>query len=127
MDRSWYDSLNKSPLTPPSWIIGQVWSVLYMLMILSLFVYIRTSPTPQGLALFFIQLFFNLTWSKLFFVEKVVCVSLVNIIFMNIFVFLTIIEFRKTSKVASNLLVPYMLWILFAMYLNYYICTNNKI
>lgn len=122
----WYDSLKKSPLTPPSGVFGPVWSVLYLLMVLSLLVYIRTSPSPKGLALFFIQLFFNVTWSILFFREKVVCVSLLNIIFMNIFVFLAIIEFGKTSKVAARLLWPYMVWILFAMYLNYYICVNNK-
>ena len=136
MEQNWYDNLNKSPLNPPSWVFGPVWTVLYTLMFLSLFFYkqadytrssssVERSETSKGVVLFFIQLILNLYWPNVFFKQKKYCRALINITLLNIFVFLTFLEFLKKSKIAGILLIPYMLWILFATYLNYYICTNN--
>jgi tryptophan-rich sensory protein len=122
---TWYDKLKKSPITPPSWVVRTVWSILYSLMIISLIVYLSSNYTRKGLILFFCQLTINLLWAQLFFNRRMICASVVNIVFMNIFVVLTYIEFRKSSKIAANLLLPYIAWILLALYLNYYICVNN--
>ena len=81
MEQNWYDNLNKSPLNPPSWVFGPVWTVLYTLMFLSLFFYkqadytrssssVERSETSKGVVLFFIQLILNLYWPNVFFKQK---------------------------------------------------------
>jgi benzodiazapine receptor len=122
---NWYDNLNKSSLTPPAWVFGPIWGILYTLMTLSLILYLNSSYTIKGLILFGIQLIINLFWPKLFFEQRQICGSLINVIIMNIFVFLTYLEFKKTSVIAANLLLPYIAWIILAAYLNFYICINN--
>lgn len=121
----WYKSLKKSTLTPPSYVFGPVWTALYTLMIISLIIYLQSKYTTRGLTLFGAQLAVNLLWSPLFFGKQLICLSLVNVIIMNVLVFLTYIEFKKSSLIAANLLIPYMIWILLAAYLNLYICINN--
>jgi tryptophan-rich sensory protein len=121
----WYKSLKKSTLTPPAYVFGPVWTALYILMIISLIIYLQSNYTTRGLTLFGAQLAVNLLWSPLFFGKQLICLSFVNVAIMNILVFLTYIEFKKSSVLASKLLLPYMIWILLAAYLNLYICINN--
>jgi tryptophan-rich sensory protein len=121
----WYDNLKKSSLTPPAWVFGPVWTSLYTLMAISLLVYINSKYTTLGLILFGAQLIINAIWSTLFFGKRLICGSFANVLIMNILVFFTYREFRKSSVIAANLLLPYMVWILLAMYLNWYICVNN--
>ena len=121
----WYDNLKKSSLTPPAWVFGPVWSTLYTLMAISLLVYLNSKYTTLGLILFGAQLIINIMWSTLFFGKRLICGSLANVLIMNVLVFFTYKEFRKSSIIAANLLLPYMAWILLAAYLNWYICVNN--
>jgi tryptophan-rich sensory protein len=121
----WYDNLKKSSLTPPAWVFGPVWVVLYMLMTISLIVYLNSKYTTKGLILFGTQLAINLAWPYLFFGKKLICFSLINIFIMSILLFFTYLEFRKSSVLAANLLLPYILWLQLAEYLNFYICMNN--
>ncbi len=129
-DKKWYNKLHKSSLTPPSWVFGVVWPILYILIIASFVVYIRQKPkisyTDKGVILFMCQLILNLIWSPLFFNLRRICLSLIVIVSLVIFVLLTAKEFYKTSPLSSYLLLPYIIWITFATYLNYYICVNNK-
>jgi translocator protein len=121
----WYDNLKKSSLTPSAYIFGPVWTVLYILMAVSLIIYLNSKYTTKGLILFGTQLAFNLAWPYLFFGKRLVCVSMINIFIMSILLFFTYIEFRKSSVLAANLLLPYILWLQLAEYLNFYICMNN--
>jgi benzodiazapine receptor len=121
----WYENLKKSSLTPPAWVFGPVWASLYTLMAISLLVYLNSKYTTLGLVLFGAQLIINITWSTLFFGKRLICGSLANVLIMNVLVFFTYNEFRKSSLIAANLLLPYMVWILLAAYLNWYICVNN--
>lgn len=123
--KDWYKNINKSSLTPPNYVFGIIWPILYTLIGISFFVYINSFYTNKGLILFTIQLVLNLIWPYLFFEKRFLCVSLLNIILLNVFVFLTYNEFNKASTLSSQLLIPYMIWIFFAMYLNSYICFNN--
>ena len=91
----------------------------------SLITYLNAGYTTRGLILFGSQLAINLMWSGLFFGRRLICGSLLNVIVMNILVFFTYVEFKKSSLFAANLLLPYMIWILLAAYLNLYICINN--
>lgn len=121
----WYKLLKKSSLTPPAYIFGPVWTILYILMAISLIIYLQSNYTTKGLILFVTQLIINLLWSQLFFGKRFICGSFINVIFMNILVFMTFQEFKKSSVIAAYLLIPYMIWIILAAYLNLYICVNN--
>lgn len=122
----WYNSLKKSSLTPPAYIFAPVWLSLYMLMAISFVTYLSSNYTSKGLILFGSQLIINILWPTLFFGKHWICGSLLNVLIMNILVFYTYLEFKKSSLVAANLLLPYMVWILLAAYLNLFICINNK-
>ena len=119
-DDSWYQNLNKSPLNPPGFVFGIVWPFLYLLMSISAY---RTFDRTKNL--FFIQLFFNALWSWLFFAFQLPMIALLNIwllIYLNIKVN---IRMFIEDKLSSFLYIPYVLWLLFASYLNLFIVINN--
>ena len=117
---SWYQSLVKSNLNPPGYVFGIVWSILYLLMGITAW---RTFYTIKNL--FYIQLFFNAIWSWLFFSFHLPVISLIDIwllIFINIKILFMIL---KQDKLAAFLYTPYIVWLLFASYLNLFIALNN--
>ncbi len=117
----WYDSLVKPVLNPPSWIFPPVWSILYALIIISLFIYIFKNSLQNkssGYVYFIIQLILNLAWSPIFFYFKNIGLALIIVVLLDYFVILTIKRFYSVSKISAILLIPYLLWILFATYLN---------
>ena len=119
-DDIWYQNLNKSPLNPPGFVFGIVWPFLYLLMSISAY---RTFDQTKNL--FFIQLFFNALWSWLFFAFQLPMIALFNIwllIYLNIKVN---IRMFVEDKLSSFLYIPYVLWLLFASYLNLFIVINN--
>lgn len=117
----WFDALNKPLLNPPSEFFSPVWVVLYSMMALSfiLFAFEKTSESKiKGDLYFGIQLFFNLIWSPVFFLLQNIGFAFFIIVLLDIFAILTIKEFYKVSKYSAYLLIPYIVWILFATYLN---------
>jgi tryptophan-rich sensory protein len=121
IDYSWYNSLIQPPLKPPAWLFSPVWIILYALMGLSLFIYIKEYSIKSkawGYIVFFVQLLVNLSWSPVFFGLKNIGYALCLIILLDILVLINIFEFSKISKMAGRLLIPYFVWILFATYLN---------
>ncbi len=119
---TWYASLNKPFFTPPNFVFGPVWITLYTLMGISLFLIIRDGwnqpEKRRGLYFFGAQLFLNALWSILFFGLQSPLLGVVGIIPMWIIILLTILEFRKISRVAAWLLVPYICWVTIATALN---------
>lgn len=127
-NRDWYEHLNKSNLTPPNYVFGIVWPVLYILIIVSGIIYfINSSPEwfSTALTLYIIQWLLNLSWSPLFFKFKAILPSFVVIILLTILIGITIYIFSITNTLSALLLVPYLLWVSFASYLNGYILFNN--
>lgn len=123
---TWYAGLNKPVFNPPNYIFGPVWTFLYLLMGISLFlIWIKGEGIKNALIIFFIQLVLNTLWSLIFFGMKALLPAFIEIIIMWIFILWTIISFYKISKPASFLLVPYLLWVSFASVLNYYIWKLN--
>ena len=119
-DDIWYQNLNKSPLNPPGFVFGIVWPFLYLLMSISAY---RTFDRTKNL--FFIQLFFNALWSWLFFAFQLPMIALLNIwllIYLNIKVN---IRMFIEDKLSGFLYIPYVLWLLFASYLNLFIVISN--
>lgn len=128
MNLDWYNNLISPPLSLPSFIFAPVWTVLYVLIFISLIIYISKKAPDKGLGYFYfsIQMLLNFLWTSVFFGFKNIFLALVIIVFMNIFLYMTIRKFMLVSKTASILLLPYFLWILFACYLNLgYLLLNN--
>jgi len=120
---TWYESLKKPFFSPPNWIFGPVWVSLYLLMGISLFViWQRRENNPQakkGLILFFIQLILNAFWSVAFFGLRSPLLGLIDIVLLWIAILLTIKSFFGISKTAALLILPYILWVSFAVLLNF--------
>ena len=121
MNHSWYQTLVQPPLTPPAWVFSPVWTILYITMIVSLFLYARKVSINKkgwGYLIFFTQIALNLFWPFVFFGLENIIFALVILLLLDVLVFLNIIEFFKVSKTSGRLLIPYFIWILFATYLN---------
>ena len=119
-DDIWYQELVKSSLNPPGYVFGIVWPILYLLMSISAF---RTFNETKNL--FLIQLLFNAIWSWLFFAFQMPLIALLNIwllIYLNIKLNL---KMFYQDKLSGFLFIPYLLWLLFASYLNLFIVINN--
>ena len=116
----WYYNLTKPPLAPPDWIFPPVWSILYFSMLVALLLYLfKPAQNKKSDYIYFIaQLFLNLLWAPVFFYLKNMFLALIVIILLDIFVILTIKSFYKVSKLSALILIPYLIWILFATYLN---------
>lgn len=128
----WYHSLNQPALHPPDWVFAPVWSFLYILMFVSLFLFLEAETPPENeggkaaaLVLFIIQLLLNLSWSPVFFGLKNIEAALIILMLLWLFMTSAIIMFFRYSKAAAFLLVPYFLWTSFALYLNYQIFRLN--
>ncbi len=111
---NWYRSLSLSPLTPPDWVFGAVWSLLYLLMALAAFLSWEKA-TPRYFSL---QLICTGLWPFVFFYLHSVVGGIIVILAMLLFLGLTIKSFYKTCVISAVLLVPQFLWGLFALYLN---------
>ena len=117
---SWYLSLNKSELNPPSYVFGLGWPILYIFMMVSAFL-----AHKKIFSLFIVQLFFNAIWSWLFFRFQMPLVALLDIYLLIVINIYILNLMYKESKLAFFLFVPYVLWISFASYLNLFIVINN--
>jgi translocator protein len=120
---SWYASLAKPSLNPPGWIFGPVWIVLYILM--GVAIYMVWNKNSLIFWLFWLHLFFNAIWSPIFFGLKNPGLAFADIIIIWIFIVVLMVKFRKINKWSVYLLLPYLLWVSFAAYLNYSIWQLN--
>ena len=118
----WYNTLTKPPYTPPASYFPIAWGILYTLMTIAFFV-VLSKPNSQNkyiaVNLFLFQLVLNFTWSYVFFEMKSISLGLLDVIFLLILVVFTIIYFFKISKLAGILMIPYLLQVIFALYLNF--------
>ncbi|MGD9674579.1 MAG: TspO/MBR family protein [Candidatus Nitrosocosmicus sp.] len=125
----WYVTLEKPAFAPPNWIFGPVWITLYFLMGLSLYIVwkdeLKSKTRNAFFVVFGIQLILNALWSFLFFGLRSPFLGLLDIILLDIMVIVTIIYAKSISKLAMILLIPYLIWIVFASFLNYVIFLVN--
>ena len=123
----WYKSLNQSPLTPPSWEFPIAWTTLYALIIVSGVVFLTNGGSVRsvGFLYYCAAWVLNLSWSPAFFTYQRPDISFVIILGMLAFIIMNIRSFYSVSRLASYLLVPYVLWVSFATYLNGYIVFMN--
>ena len=119
---AWYEGLKNPPLTPPNWVFGPVWTVIYLLIASSLYLYLRTKPKQHPEAtviLLVIHLISNFIWTALFFSLQSPLLALLDIFVLDLSLAALIFFFRKTNRAAAALLLPYGLWVGFATYLNF--------
>ncbi|MFH0961267.1 MAG: tryptophan-rich sensory protein [archaeon] len=116
---SWYISLNKPDFTPPSWVFGPVWTILYVLMGISLHLAIKRGANKKALLIFCVQLILNILWSFCFFGLRSPALALFCIFLLWLAILFSILEFRKFSRIAAYLLIPYIVWVSFAGALNF--------
>lgn len=116
-DNSWYQVLEKPPGTPPPWVFGPVWSVLYVMMGVAAgrLVFRRAWP---AVGLFGLQFALNLAWTPVFFGAREVGLALAVILALWVSLLATILLARKRDRVSAWLLVSYLAWVSYATYLN---------
>ncbi len=127
---TWYAGIAKPTFSPPNWIFAPVWTTLFALMgIAAYLVYkkgIGKKVVKVALGIFAIQLILNIKWSLIFFGMHNPGHAFIEIIFLWLAILLTIIAFSKVSKSAAYLLIPYILWVSFASFLNFSIWQLNS-
>lgn len=118
---TWYATLNKPSFSPPNWVFGPVWTTLYLLMAIAVWVISRTPPSPlrtTAIALFVIQLALNLIWTPLFFGRHALDLAFLEILFLWAFIGAATVVFYRIRPLAAGLMVPYWVWVTFASVLN---------
>ncbi len=118
---TWYASLNKPSFNPPNWLFGPVWTILYLLMGISVYMIWKQPVSKErnkALQLFILQFILNFCWSFIFFGLHATGWALIEMIALWILILLSILHFAKHSKTAAWLLVPYISWVSFALLLN---------
>lgn len=121
---SWYSTLNRSPLTPPNYVFPFAWTILYTIIAVCGWIIWRVSSFSELRAiksLYLIQLILNWSWTPLFFHYHLTGFSLVILLVMDVLVAMIIYLGYARIRLASLLMTPYLLWILFATYLNFYL------
>lgn len=125
--KNWYPTLIKPALTPPNIVFPIAWSIIYVCMGISIGLIINSTFERRRFFIkaFLFQLFFNFTWSICFFYLENPLIGFINIILLDIFVINYTIKSYSVNKASSMLFVPYVIWILFATYLNGFIMIYN--
>lgn len=121
-----FTSINKPILAPPAWLFPVVWTILYILMgIASYLVLTSNKENHTALTVYSIQLGFNFLWSIIFFNLKLYLLAFIWLILLWLLILKTIMQFYQITKRAGYLMIPYLLWVTFAGYLNYFIYLLN--
>ena len=114
----WYSTLIKPSFNPPDWLFGPVWTILYILMAIAIWNVWIKSKNINLVYLYFIHLFFNTTWSVVFFGFNQIELSLINLMVLILFIVILFLKYKVTSKLSAYLMIPYFLWCCFAFLLN---------
>ena len=126
----WYADLDKPSFTPPDWVFGPAWTILYILMATAAFLLWQKAKPGGGvriaLALYFIQLGLNALWTPLFFGLHLLLPALVEIVLLWLAIVLTLLAFARVAALPALLFVPYLLWTTFATILNAAIWLLNR-
>lgn len=125
---NWYNTLIKSSLTPSGGIFRIVWTIIYLTVIASFIFFISDGIRKEkalAIFVFLIQISLNFLWTPIFFVAHNVNLAFIIIFLLTLTLILNIFLFWKHSKISAYLLIPYLIWVIFAGYLNYIIIKSN--
>ena len=124
---SLYSTINKPAFSPPSIVFPIVWTILYVLMGISSYIIYSSDSADKtkALKIYALQLFFNFCWSILFFRYNLYLLSFLWLVILIVLICIMIKDFYKINPAAAYLQIPYLLWCIFAAYLNFSIYTMN--
>lgn len=125
MPDAWYGALDKPAWTPPGWVFGPVWTVLYVMIALAGWRAWQAEGASPAIGAWCVQLVLNAAWSFLMFGRKDISFALADIVLLWLAIVVFIILIRKSSQVAAGLFVPYLAWVTFAALLNFEIWRLN--
>ena len=122
----WYSFLNKPSFNPPDWIFAPVWTSLYLMMTIAIWIFWHNKNRDMNTVyIYFIHLVFNTTWSIVFFVFHHMLLALIVLIALIGLIIILIVRFKRVNLVSSYLMVPYVLWCNFALILNFNLIILN--
>ena len=114
----WYSEIILPSFNPPSWVFAPVWTTLYIMMSIAIWKIWINSFDTKILKLYLIHLFFNGTWSIVFFGFHQIGLALINLVIILIFIILLMKKYLKIDKISLYLMIPYLLWSSYALILN---------
>lgn len=117
----WYATLNQPSFNPPNWVFGPVWTALYIVLGISLFLIWKLPASKQrnqAILIFMVQLLFNFCWSFFFFYFKMIGLALIDISVLWIMIIFMLVRFYVIKPVVAYINIPYLLWVTFATALN---------
>jgi len=121
-----YSLLNKPSFNPPDWIFAPVWTILYLMMTIAIWIFWHNKNRDMNTVyIYFIHLVFNTTWSIVFFVFHNMLLALIVLIILISFIIILIIRFKRVNLVSFYLMVPYVMWCTFALILNFNLIILN--
>ena len=116
----WYSELIKSNFNPPDWIFAPVWTMLYFLMTLAIWFFWHSKKRDMNTVyIYFIHILFNTTWSVVFFAYHNILLALINLMILLGLITILILRFMRVNKTSAYLMIPYLLWSLYALFLNF--------
>jgi len=122
----WYSQLVKSNYNPPDWIFAPVWTTLYLMMTLAVWLFWHSKERDMNtIYIYFIHILFNTTWSVVFFAFHNISLALLNLMILICLIIILIIRFKRVNYVSAYLMIPYLLWSCYALFLNLNILILN--
>ncbi|MDC1245887.1 tryptophan-rich sensory protein [Pelagibacteraceae bacterium] len=115
----WYSLLSKPTFNPPSWIFAPVWTTLYLMMTIAVWIFWHSKNRDMNTVyIYFIHLIFNTTWSIVFFVFHKLILALIVLFILISLITVLLFRFRRVNMVSFYMMIPYLLWCCFALILN---------
>ena len=124
-EKKWYKKLNKSSLSPPGYVFGIVWTILYILLTIYFVMGLTQKGSSMSLKYFGAQMILNFTWTYIFFTKRLMLLSFTMILAIIALSIKSMMEMYSVNKKLVYLLVPYIAWLCLAGYLNLYIILHN--
>ena len=122
----WYSLLNKPSFNPPDWIFAPVWTTLYLMMTISIWIFWHNRNRDMNTVyIYFIHLIFNTTWSVIFFVFHNMVLALFVLILLIALIINLILRYKRVTMISAFLMIPYLLWCCFALILNFNLIILN--
>ena len=122
----WYSQLNKSNYNPPDWIFAPIWLTLYLMMTIAIWLFWHSKKKDMNtIYIYFIHIVFNTTWSIVFFGLHQIFLALVALIVLIFLIIILIQRFKRVNLLSYYLMIPYLLWTVYALFLNFNLMVLN--
>ena len=122
----WYSLINKPTFNPPSWVFAPVWTTLYLMMTIAIWLFWHSRNKDMNtIYIYFIHIVFNATWSIVFFGLHQILLALIVLIGLILIIIILMLRFKRVNIVSYYLMIPYLLWCCYALVLNFNIFLLN--